>query len=159
MSHCRPDVPFVPTVASFSAPEGHSPRENRALVCVRDDDWRRAAHLFLESRGFNIEESHGVSGMSSSAFGRFDLILVQTGDECDVILNAVNSWTGAWRRFLNLIVLGDASSSHDDQIAFRLGVNSYVHLSDLPRAEALLEASRQRYVEMVGPWMDIFRLR
>lgn len=160
MNNSRPDIPFVPTVAAFSAPDTHNARENRALICVRDESWRRAANAYLDARGFQVDDGPGRQmDLSMTVYGRFDLVMVQIGTECDPVLSAVHSWTGAWRRFLNLIALGEEGESLDDALAFRLGVNTYLRLSDAARADALLEIARQRYLEMVNPWMEIFRLK
>ncbi len=44
----------------------------------------------------------------------------------------LEDWPGHTRRFTHLVLLGQRGKSLDSQIAFTLGVDSYIHIQDTP---------------------------
>ncbi len=81
-------------------------------------------------------------------------ILLEDCPASQTVLAEIANWPGHTRRFTHLVLLGQRGKSLDSQIAFTLGVDSYIHIQDSKRLGTLFQQSQKIFFSRNKLWVQ-----
>lgn len=127
-------------------PEVFAPGSKVAFIDVHDEAWCTKAEVFFKQAGYEISVSEDqLEAVAKLRLNRYDVLVVEDCENCNLILEEVASWPGHRRRELNYIMIGSAGKSMHPDVAFERGVNFYLNLGDAEKAEELLQGAMEGY--------------
>lgn len=124
-----------------------------AFVFVGNEQCMEAArHAVLELGYIPSVAGSADEAVVKVRMNRYDLVCIDDGEPGRAVMGVVNSWPGARRREVNVIMIGRAAQSLDPGTSFFRGVNGWLNHDDADRFKQLLGQLEDDFALYRAPW-------
>ncbi len=134
-------------------PEMFPPGSIVAFLYLEDEMIGDKCEEVLKGEGYEISRT-GDPGeaLARLMLNRYDLVLLADSEDGRELLAEVGRWPGRNRREVNVIMLGERTSTFDPATEFIMAINSYISVDDIERIGEILKESIARHREYLVPW-------
>jgi predicted Zn finger-like uncharacterized protein len=149
----EPQAPLSAEKRSSIEPDLFPPGSQVVFSFVQSGAWNNALETFFSSQGYYLSKARDVEeAILKLRLNDYQVVILDDRYSNRPVLKEVGVWAGKKRRWVNILLLGDAATSMHQHEAFKRGVNTYLNINDVGRAKELFEESLRGFQIHNEPW-------
>jgi predicted Zn finger-like uncharacterized protein len=134
-------------------PDLFPPGSQVVFSFVQSGAWTSALETFFSAKGFYMSKAKEVEeAIFKLRLNEYHVVILDDRFSNKPVLKDLGNWPGRKRRWVNVILLGDAAQSMSPFEAFQKGVNAYLNINDVDRAQELFEEALRGFLIRNEPW-------
>jgi predicted Zn finger-like uncharacterized protein len=147
------EAPLCPEKRPNIEPDLFPPGSQVVFSFVQSGAWNGALETFFSSKGYYLSKARDVGeAILKLRLNDYHVVILDDRYSNRSVLKELGAWAGKKRRWVNVLLLGDAAVSMSQHEAFRRGVNAYLNINDLGRAKELFEECLKGFQIHNEPW-------
>ncbi|MFP4070661.1 MAG: zinc-ribbon domain-containing protein [Desulfovibrionales bacterium] len=121
-------------------PDIFPPGSRVVFSFVQSSAWNKTIESFFSDRGYYLGKAASVGeAVQKLRLNEYQVVIVDDRHSNRPVLKEIGTWPGKKRRWVNVILLGDGGKSMNPNDAFIRGINAYLNINDLDKAEELFD--------------------